>query len=259
MLYHLYISMQKYRNFMKKLQDSAEEERRYNAAQIGIHGAFLNQNPSSYIMPLFRDPNNGSSSGIMPYSSGTGTIPYTNTGSSSGIIPYHEHLSRPETLSNSLLNEAYLIGQNQQNFWSQHPPMQNPEQAPRHLSVLGNAPPAQSWVANPSGRVETGNYADLSQLPNVGAVESGPPPGFADFYGRSGLSGFPPCLQPNPQASNPCPPDALGLLGTPYQMLDGASAHMSQSFQSNALPGSEKYFFLVLLRFLCLLSTLIIV
>lgn len=222
MLYHLYISMQKYRNFLKKEQDEINKrmkEGSYNA-QIGIHDSFLNPTPSSYVLPMFRDPNNGSSSGIMPFC---------------------EHLQRPDALSSSRLNEAMIGSQNQNNLWSQQPQMSNHAQAPRHLSVLGNAPPAQSWVANPSGRIVMGDYAEMTpQLPNFGAVQSGPSLGFANFAGQSGHSGFPPCkLPPTEHASHPCAPGAFGLVGTPYQMVDGASTHMSQAFQSNALPGSE--------------------
>ncbi|KAK1396815.1 Response regulatory domain-containing protein [Heracleum sosnowskyi] len=221
--------LQKYRNYLRRQQEEVEAHS-YNAGQRGYE-VFLNPTPPSYsdykILPILREANNGNSG--------------------SGIMPFHEHLSKPDTLSNSGLNGAFVNGSlNQQVLWSHQnynsPQMSNQVQAPKPISVLGNAPLAQSWVANPSGRMMIGDYVDMSQqTPNFGAVQSGPPRGFANYAGQSSHAGFSPGnkLPATEQASHPCPPGVFGRVGTPYQILEGASNQINQSLQHNALPGQH--------------------
>ncbi|WOH02247.1 hypothetical protein DCAR_0521636 [Daucus carota subsp. sativus] len=220
--------LQKYRNYLKREQMRMTESGVYNNGQKGIHEAYLNPTPTSYsdYRPILRDPNNGCSSG-------------------SGTTSFRDHLPKPEALTNSQLNDSFMIGSlNQQSLWSQQtynpPHMPNQVQAPKPTSVLGNIPlaQAQQWVANPPGRVMFGDYVNMSsQIPNFGTVQAGPQLGFANFAGQSG---FPPSKLPSTEnALHPGPSGAFGIVGAPYQMLDGASNQISQPFQRNVLPGNK--------------------
>lgn len=64
----------------------------------------------------------------------------------------------------------------------------------RPISVIGNVPSGQAWMANLSRRkmIDGPNIDMSSQISNLGAGQSGGPIGFASFgTGQSGPYSFP--------------------------------------------------------------------